>query len=371
MKFPTKDERTPFYFRQKGKPLGRWELEHRLFIDKPASEDVMECGNVYRIDSTCLEITDESQTRMQNVGMLCMICSVATLFCLAQAIMFLYFPFYHPAEVMARKGNWFGVIFGTIFCTSAAGFFGLLAFDPMRRNLFTLKRRPIRLNRKTRCIYAMRTKDRDGMWEVPWSEDEFFCVGHRRMGGLSRAYDMYDIRHYQLDAQGNVVRAFVLGKFVFTLDQAYAQWEYYRRYMQDGPTNLPEPYRFWAVRETFWEGYKICAGGKSSGLFLNLTDVIFAPFALLDAFARWLVLVTCSNPVWPPEIEAACKPEPNDPYARPYADDYIGVPGGPESKPSREDLARVWELEPQRRREGALTRAEAEDLIRLQTEATA
>ncbi|MHA7680550.1 DUF6708 domain-containing protein [Cupriavidus sp. PET2-C1] len=371
MKFPTKDERTPFYFRQTGKPLGKWELEHRLSITRPAIEEAVEYGNVYRIDSTCLEITDESQMRIQNVGMLWLICSVLTGLFLLLGVLAATSPFRDSAEMMAKGGYWPGTIIGALIALSAAGFFGLLAFDPMRRNMFTLKRRPIRLNRKTRRIYAIRTKGPGGIWEVPWSEDEFFCVGHRRMGGLSRAYDMYDIRHYQLDAQGNVVRAFVLGKFVFTLDQAYEQWEYYRRYMQDGPANLPEPYRFWAARETFWEGYKICAGGKSSGLFLNLTDVIFAPFALLDAFARWLVLVTCSNPVWPPEIEAACKPEPNDPYARPYADDYIGVPGGPDAKPSREDLARVWELEPQRRREGALTRAEAEDLIRQQTEATA
>ncbi|WP_439668447.1 DUF6708 domain-containing protein [Cupriavidus necator] len=370
MKFPTKDERTPFYFRQTGKPLGKWELEHRLSIRRPASEQVVEYGNVYRIDSTCLEITDESQMRIQNVGMLWIICSFATIFMLLGTVFFASAPFRETAEVMARKGNWAGVILGTTVGIIGTGFFGLLAFDPMRRNMFTLKRRPIRLNRKTRRIYAIRTKDPGGIWEVPWSEDEFFCVGHRRMGGLSRAYDMYDIRHYQLDAEGNVVRAFVLGQFALTLEEIYAQWEYYRRYMQDGPANLPEPYRFWPPRETFWEGYKICRGGKFSGAFWAMIDFIFSPFALLDAFARWLVLATCGDPVWPPEIEAACKPTPNDPYARPYADDYIGVPSGPDAKPSREDLERMWAQEPQRRREGALTRAEAEDLIRRQTEVT-
>ncbi|MGH8788896.1 MAG: DUF6708 domain-containing protein [Cupriavidus necator] len=368
MKFPPKDERTPFYFRQQGKPLGRWEMEHRLSIDLPTSEHVMESGNVYRVNSTCLEITDESQSRLQNVGMLWIICSIATLLFLSFAFMYAYAPFYHSAEVMARKGNWFSVVIGVIFCSVAAGFFGLMAFDPMRRNMFTLKRRPIRLNRKTRRIYAIRTKDPDGIWEVPWSHEEFFCVGHRRMGGLSRAYDMYDIRHYQLDASGNVVRAFVLGQFVFTLEEAYAQWEYYRRYMQDGPAGLPEPYRFWAPRETFWEGYKICRGGKFSGAFFTLTDVMFAPFALLDAIARWLVLVTCSDPVWPPEIEAACKPMPNDPYARPYADDYIGVPSGPDAKPSREDLARMLGQQHERRNAGALTRDEAQALIEIQAQ---
>jgi len=371
MKFPTKDERTPFYFRLVGKPLGQWELEHRLSISRPAIDEAVEYGNVYRIDSTCLEITDESQSRMQNVGMLWLICSAATVLLLTLGLLAATSPFRDSAEMMAKGGYWPGTIIGALITLSAGGFFGLLAFDPMRRNMFTLKRRPIRLNRKTRRIYAIRTKDAGGIWEVPWSEDEFFCVGHRRMGGLSRAYDMYDIRHYQLDADGNVVRAFVLGQFALSLEAIHAQWEYYRRYMQDGPSGLPEPYHFWAPRETFWEGYKICRCGKSSSALGALSDIIFLPFVLLDAFARWLVLVTCSDPVWPPEIEAACKPMPNDPYARPYADDYIGERSRPGGKPSREDLERMWVQQPQRQRDGALTRAEAEDLIRQQTEAAA
>ncbi|XYJ87501.1 hypothetical protein AEMCBJ_08270 [Cupriavidus necator] len=58
---------------------------------------------------------------------------------------------------------------------------------------------------------------------------------------------------------------------------------------------------------------------------------------LLDAAFRWLTLVTCSDPVWPPEIEAACRPTPNDPYARPHADEFIGVPNGPDARPGNED----------------------------------
>jgi hypothetical protein len=92
---------------------------------------------------------------------------------------------------------------------------------------------------------------------------------------------------------------------------------------------------------------------------------------LLDTVCRWLTLITCSDPVWPPEIEAACKPEPNDPYARPYADDFVGFASGPYGQPSRSDIDRMLALEKYRRREGVLTRAEAEALIRKQAEAGA
>ncbi|MBX4378907.1 hypothetical protein K4H02_28020, partial [Mycobacterium tuberculosis] len=45
---------------------------------------------------------------------------------------------------------------------AVAAVFGTFDYQVMRRNLFTLKRRSIRLNRKTRRIYAIRTKNPDG-----------------------------------------------------------------------------------------------------------------------------------------------------------------------------------------------------------------
>ncbi|MGX6568321.1 DUF6708 domain-containing protein [Cupriavidus necator] len=321
-----------FTFARREDRHGTWQLQHRLYIDRPSSEVADEIGNVYSIDSTCLEIIDESQKRIQMIGQGWVLgLAFATLSFLGSAMIISGFKNDSP-EVVGRPGYWPAMLIGLIMMASATGFFGFIAGESMRRNLFTLKRRPIRLNRRTHRIYAMRTKRGDGVWEVPWNNEEFFCVGVSKKGGLSRSYEMYDIRHYKLDADGNVVRAFVLGQQMFTLEQAQQQWEYYRRYMQDGPANLPEPKFFWAPREGFWEGFKICRGDlRSAG------DLIFLPMILLDAAFRWLTLVTCSDPVWPPEIEAACRPTPNDPYARPHADEFIGVPNGPDARPGNED----------------------------------
>ena len=368
--FPSKDERLPqsIYAKQKGKPLGEWEMQNRLYIDQPVLERAEELGNVYRIDSTYLEVIDDAQDQIQIIGLGGIFFLAFTALALAWSGMWISGPFTQSAEVVAQSGYWFWTILGAITGLAVAVVFGTFDYQVMRRNLFTLKRRPIRLNRKTRRIYAIRTKDPSGIWEVPWSNDEFFCIGKRRVGGFKRSYDMYDVRHYTLDAHGNVVRAFVLGQMVFTVEQAQLQWEYFRRYMQDGPANLPEPYRFWAPRESFAESFRICQLRKSSNPLVSLFDLIFLPFALLDTACRWLILVTCSDPVWPAEIEAACKPEPNDPYARPYADDFVGFASGPYGQPSRSDIDRMLALEKYRRREGVLTRAEAEALIRKQAE---
>ena len=374
--FPSKDERLPRPIatctKQKGKPLGDWERQHRLHIDKPAyREEIEEMGNVYSINSTYLEIVDDAHDRIQAIGFAWITGIATSAIAGFMGKFFITLPSIHSPEIKAQDGYWpLVIIFASVFSAMALLFF-LLGLDMMRRNLFTLKRRPIRLNRKTRRIYAIRTKDPDGIWEVPWSNDEFFCIGKRKVSGFKRAYDMYDVRHYTLDEQGNVVRAFVLGQMVFTLEQAQLQWEYFRRYMQDGPANLPEPRRFWAPRESFWEGYRICRRDKFPELFEQLSDLILWPFGLLEATCRWLILVTCSDPVWPAEIEAVCKPEPNDPYARPYADDFVGFASGPYGQPSRSDIDRMLALEKYRRREGVLTRAEAEALIRKQAEAGA
>ncbi|KHL07462.1 UNVERIFIED_CONTAM: hypothetical protein LK11_62770 [Mumia flava] len=370
--FPSKDERLPqsIYAKQKGKPLGEWEMQHRLRIDRPVLETVEEMGNVYRIDSTCLEIIDDAQDQIQIMGLGSVICIAATAFSLGWCGMWVAGPFVDSPQTMAQDGYWFWTILGVVTFVAFTAFFSTVGYDILRRNLFTLKRRPIRLNRKTRRIYAIRTKDPDGIWEVPWSNDEFFCIGKRKVSGFKRAYDMYDVRHYTLDEHGNVVRAFVLGQMVFTVEQAQLQWEYFRRYMQDGPANLPEPYRFWAPRETFAEGYRICWGPRFTDLFFASMRYVMLPFTLLEATCRWLTLITCSDPGWPAEIEAACKPEPNDPYARPYADDFIGFSSGPNGHPSRDDIDRMLALEKYRRREGVLTRAEAEALIQKLAEAS-
>ena len=374
--FPSKDDRLPrpiaTYTKQKGKPLGDWEKQHRLHIDKPAyRKEIEEMGNVYSINSTYLEIVDDAHNRIQAIGFAWITGIATSAIAGFMGQFFITLPSIHSPEIKAQDGYWpLVIIFASVFSAMALLFF-LLGLDIMRRNLFALKRRPIRLNRKTRRIYAIRTKDPNGIWEVPWSNDEFFCIGKRRVGGLKRAYDMYDVRHYTLDERGNVVRAFVLGQMVFTVEQAQLQWEYFRRYMQNGPANLPEPHRFWAPRESFAESFRICQLGKTSNPLVSLFDLIFLPFALLDTACRWLILVTCSDPVWPAEIEAACKPEPNDPYARPYADDFVGFASGPNGQPSRDDIDRMLVLEKYRRRESVLTRAEAEEIICKRAEPTA
>ncbi|WP_439671644.1 hypothetical protein AEMCBJ_08260 [Cupriavidus necator] len=127
MKLPTKDERIPLYFREKGRPPGTWQLQHRLYIDRPSSEVADEIGNVYSIDSTCLEIIDESQKRIQMIGQGWVLgLAFATLSFLGFAMIISGFKNDSP-EVVARPGYWPAMLIGLIMMASATGFFGFIA----------------------------------------------------------------------------------------------------------------------------------------------------------------------------------------------------------------------------------------------------
>src|SRR5690606_22002125 len=86
----------------------------------------------------------------------------------------------------------------------------------------------------------------------------------------------------------------------------------------------------------------------AAGLPAPLRALVF-PFVLLYTLTRWIVLHTCRKPVFPPEIEATCKVEPNDPNVWPiprssgeFANTVPGLLEHAEAKARRK-----WEAEQQ------------------------
>ncbi|MDF6475987.1 hypothetical protein NLO82_27500, partial [Escherichia coli] len=131
------------------------EKQHRLHIDKPAYiKEIEEMGNVYSINSTYLEIIDDAHDRIQAIGFAWITGIATSAIAGFMGKFFITLPSIHSPEIKAQDGYWpLVIIFASVFSAMALLFF-LLGLDIMRRNLFALKRRPIRLNRKTRRIYA-------------------------------------------------------------------------------------------------------------------------------------------------------------------------------------------------------------------------
>ncbi|RBF83378.1 DUF6708 domain-containing protein, partial [Xanthomonas oryzae] len=161
-------------------------------------------------------------------------------------------------------------------------------------------------------IYVFREKRDGGLLIVPW-EEVFFHIGR----GTDMKF-LRDIRGEILD--GEIVKdTFALGHCAERDEPVKEMWEFIRRYMEEGPEAVAEhpldKYVELSVAPT-WKNCLISAVG-----FTNATTpfkrVLLFPFIGTFTVVRWLVFKSCKQPVFPPEVEAECQVEPNDPHIWP------------------------------------------------------
>ncbi len=177
---------------------------------------------------------------------------------------------------------------------------------------------PIRLNRKTHKVYVFRPgRPNKPILVADWDK-LFFTLGRCNKG--VEPGQNWDIRGHVLAGDGKTV----LDTFAFSmywnegdLEGLRAHWEFLRRYMEDGPQ---EAYKLVQVclpiaehRETLRFALNRFYLNFKGGLWLW---IMLLPFWLLCVLGRWVAGLTCRTPVWPADIEAACRIEPNDPYVK-------------------------------------------------------
>jgi hypothetical protein len=194
----------------------------------------------------------------------------------------------------------------------------------VRKECFAFTHYPMRLNRKTRMLYAFRV---DGsILQERW-DDVFFTIA---VGG--GVFNYYDVRGHILDADGITVKeSFSLGGASYgEPEQAKTLWEFFRRYMEDGPQQalgklelvcLP---RLDQQRESFIYGWKrlmLTAHGAP------LLQLLMLPLHTLESLTRWFAMRTSKIPVWPQEIEDACAIDPADPLVRDISTNAADVRG--------------------------------------------
>jgi hypothetical protein len=220
------------------------------------------------------------------------------------------------------------MVFIAVFLAMAVGF-GTVAFKWGRDEFFALMRRPIRFNRIEQKIYAVRRRrffakpgEGDVTWEIPWTAQSIFCVHFKMWSRL----DHYHIRHYTVDQQGNVVRAFAIGRGWMGKDSLpglLAQWNYWREYMAHGPENLPKPSLFISEHETFAETffsclYHICG---DDGPIVRL---LFMPVIAFNTAVRLLAMWSGRDPVWPKDVDLRSAVAATDLFDQPRGDTPVG-----------------------------------------------
>ncbi len=192
-----------------------------------------------------------------------------------------------------------------------------------------LRRFPIRFHRGERKLYAIRKRrffakpgEGDVVWEAPWSRDSIFCL-HREMSTFG---ELFHIRHYTVDDHGNVTRVFSIGREwmpAAEVELALAQWNYWCKYMNDGPNGLPKPMLFHTENETPRESFLFSLYGVGMDAPV-VWRIVTMPFILIFTVMRIFANATSRNPIWPESIERISQIASDDPYAQPRADTPVG-----------------------------------------------
>ncbi|QOW24776.1 DUF6708 domain-containing protein [Lysobacter sp. H23M47] len=285
------------------RPLTCEEKANQLQRHVTASAEPLDWLSVIKLDSTYLEVIDRWYSSKGYATWMGLLIGVPI------AVFAFAFSFSAIGErdpVMLASVLAIAAIFGSF---AYAGWW-VVRFDCFRQTHY-----PIRLNRKTRRVYAYRP-DRS-IISANW-DDLFLCVVENE---LTMGQTSYDVRAHVLADDGETVVD------TFTLAYAYlgeraglmCLWEYIRRYMEapDGP-------------QQSYNTTEICMpiNGRKEGVVFGLVrtfalmvkwpalQLLASPLWALTTWGRWIAMATCKVPVWPAEIEAACQPDPDDPYRK-------------------------------------------------------
>lgn len=131
--------------------------------------------------------------------------------------------------------------------------------------------------------------------------------------------------HFTLNAAGDVVDFTPIGRrwTERELSLLIATWNYWSTFMNHGPESLNAPMVYLPEREGIVESffYSLYAFGVDSTLFIYL---LASPLILITWPLRLISSLTSRAPVWPPEVQAISKVDPDDPYAQPKKSSQVG-----------------------------------------------
>ena len=278
-------------------------LQQDVRVDTPAPYPDL---SVIKVNSTYLELVDKFYS---GKGWASFMCWAIAAFTMVSSVWFLATGVRQFQEG-SSEGMYFGIAAAVMLSGIGAGTLFLGRFDWAYYTHY-----PIRLNRKTRMVHVFR---KDGsVLSVPW--DEVFFT-------LDQDAGYWEIRGHVLDPDGETVReTFALGTFsAFNRGEGrrmlHAHWEFFRRYMAEGPEAVA-PFVKQALpvdgrRESYRVGYEVLATGyRHSNPVVALLGLIQWPLLALSSLARWVAMRLAKIPHWPEEIEAVNVVADDDPFS--------------------------------------------------------
>jgi hypothetical protein len=171
--------------------------------------EIRDSATIFRINSTYMDVSDQPHMMRQWLAGGTLTACLATLAFLYAVVIVLFIHRLIPKMPFE--------LLILVMILSSPMLFGGIAVWFGRGEFFSLIRRPIRFNRETRKIYALRERRHldghivgDIFWEIPWDEKSIFCV-HKGPDKFE-LHEHFHIRCYQVDsAPGFCNRARVAG----------------------------------------------------------------------------------------------------------------------------------------------------------------
>jgi len=295
------------------RPLSEQERDRHLPIQAQGTKEPHASMTVIRMNSTYLEVVDgmyPNRGGMSLFGGWAVLLPFLTISALWISVIFDQYmnpDWDHHDEFEMLASMSCVTVISTLFI------WGFVLFLRKIGEWFGYTHYPIRLNRKNRMVYVWRG---DGtVLEAPWDKVYFTLYVAKQVAGVTNL----GIKGLVLKDPDTVEEAFWFGYSSSDKSYTLRYWEFLRRYMEEGPKaviNAPGTKYYLPIadkRETLLQGWIALRSEEAS---VPAIKWIMTPFHVLFFIGRLVNRVTSKVPLWPADVEAACRIEPGDMYVR-------------------------------------------------------
>lgn len=286
------------------RPLNDEEKKYQLYQNKPvelkSNDELASDASVIKINSTYLEMVDKYYGQKGFVSIFAAF-GIGILSYMFVAMVFI--------SMTREHFDWSDIWFLLFLIIPLAPVL-LLCITILKTEWFAWTHYPIRFNRKEQRVHVHRLNGT--VFTVPWDK-VFFTTGLSHAKGPTKAW--YISGHVLADDGITVTETFCLPASHLIREELFRHWEFIRRYMEEGSEAVMDAVDLCMPVDGQREGYmfgllRLLMNFSGSTIFLF---PLTFPLCLVLSVSRYIAMRTSKIPVWPPEVEAQCQIEPNDP----------------------------------------------------------
>lgn len=208
-----------------------------------------------------------------------------------------------------------GDIYLLFFFSTLVGLIGWFylkyGFRFTRLEMFTSRHLLIRFNRKTQQVHLHRPPHCGGIVTLPW--DGITSSGTELNAPAVSPLEIPLMLSWSSQVTGTLHPELAcVGKPTLLQSEIRDEWEFIRRFMDEGPNGLPRPSitsHFpwpWQAFTPQFEGLEKYFRGSSIKIKIGL--LLISPAFLIFGLGHWLSLMLCWKPRWPKVIRQAGMP---------------------------------------------------------------